>query len=116
MVPDAHRMLPPDFDLDRRVEDGTLHVTVSGELDLATVPQVVDAATDARPDCRSVVVDLCGVTFADSSGLRGLLQIQEHAREHERNLRMVYDPEGLGPILRVTQLDGALPLEARGRD
>jgi anti-anti-sigma factor len=60
----------PFFSLDvRRSEHGTV-VSVAGELDVATAPELARALADAGGD---VTVDLSAATFADPSALRVLL-------------------------------------------
>ena len=49
------------------------HVMVSGDLDIATSPQLVSAVESlAGTEVQRVVVDLSRVTFLDSSGVSAL--------------------------------------------
>ncbi len=48
--------------------------SVSGEIDMATAPEI-EALADAGEN--GLALDLSGVRFIDSSGLRALLRIQE---------------------------------------
>lgn len=48
--------------------------SVSGEIDLATAPEVEALA---RAGSNGLALDLSGVRFIDSSGLRALIRIQE---------------------------------------
>lgn len=61
-----------------RVLDGRSVVELTGELDPETVEQfaaaVDDAASHGHP---TVVVDLAGVTFVDSAGLRALVRARD---------------------------------------
>jgi anti-sigma B factor antagonist len=59
----------------RRRDAATWIVTVSGELDLASAPELeaVFEGTDASASDR-VLVDLAGVSFLDSSGIRALVR------------------------------------------
>jgi anti-sigma B factor antagonist len=53
--------------------EGDGRVVVSGELDMATSPQVTSAVESvAGSGCQRVVLDLNGVTFIDSSGISAL--------------------------------------------
>lgn len=57
--------------------DGDGHVlTVCGDLDLATTPQLLDVLR-ALPDGAAVRLDLSGVPFIDSAGLKALLSAQQ---------------------------------------
>ncbi len=48
--------------------------SVSGEIDMATAPEL-EAFAEARSN--GLALDLSGVRFIDSSGLRALLKVQE---------------------------------------
>lgn len=50
----------------------TMRLTLEGELDLAGAAYLTDAL-DCLPDGASVVLDLAGVRFIDSSGIRVLV-------------------------------------------
>ena len=54
--------------------EGDARVVVSGELDLATAPQLASAVEAlASAGAQRVVVDLAAVSFIDSTGVSGLL-------------------------------------------
>jgi anti-sigma B factor antagonist len=62
---------------EQSLESGALVLTVAGELDVATAPQLRDrlnAAIDA--DRRQLVVDLSDVTFVDSLSLAAIVGAQ----------------------------------------
>lgn len=46
---------------------------VTGELDLATSPQLDETLTEVLAETEEVVLDLSGVTFIDSTGLSTIL-------------------------------------------
>ena len=58
-------------------EDGT--IVVRGDIDMAGGP-VLEATILQREDDRPVVIDLGGVQFMDSSGLRSLLDAARRAQ------------------------------------
>lgn len=73
-----------------------LVIAVRGELDLATAPLLRDAFADADRDEDAVaVVDLSGVGFLDSSGLRVLAQCQ----------RLLAGPDGVAVLRLVVATD-----------
>jgi anti-anti-sigma factor len=56
-------------------ETDAWRIDVAGDLDMATAPQlgeVVEAACEQG--ARSILLDLSGVTFLDSSGLRAIVE------------------------------------------
>jgi anti-anti-sigma factor len=59
----------------------TFTILATGELDLAVVDQLHHVAGLAAGRARGVLcVDLCGVTFVDSSGLACLIKIHDQCR------------------------------------
>lgn len=69
--------------MDLRVEpgdDGTSFQVV-GDLDLATVNTFFEAVRGAGPFEGDVSIDLSGVTFMDSTGLRSLMTISKDLPE-----------------------------------
>lgn len=78
-----------------------LQVKVSGELDLATEPQLVAAVTEnlgPNPAPR-IVVDLTDLAFMDSSGLRGLLRCRDAAVRQQITFAIC-----LGENLRIARV------------
>jgi anti-anti-sigma factor len=68
-------------------------VEVTGELDLATVEVVQNALQSVVRTKRSVTLDLRGLSFMDSTGLRLILEIDGMARQDGFNLTVVRAPE-----------------------
>ncbi|MFG1807431.1 STAS domain-containing protein [Streptomyces sp. NPDC049040] len=96
------------LDIHAAYRDGTLTVTIAGEIDLDSAPQVYQAvqAADA-PWGTHVVADLSGVTFMDSTGVRMLLACYEHAQEHGGTLSVT----GVHDLVeRILYLSGVLSL------
>lgn len=91
-------------------EDGV--VVVRGDIDMVGGP-LVEAAIMEIGDDSPVEVDLAGVTFIDSSGLRSLLAASRRARE--RNSSIVL--RSVGPevtrLLEITGTASQFVLEGR---
>ncbi|MBB4663573.1 STAS domain-containing protein [Conexibacter arvalis] len=98
----------PSFDVavDRR--DGRLVAAPSGELDLATAPLLI-AALRAHDDCDQLVIDLRGLSFMDSSGLRLLVSEHDRAERGGYELALVRGGPEVDRLLRLTRLDETLP-------
>jgi anti-sigma B factor antagonist len=80
-------------------------LTVCGEVDLATAPQLDAKLTDLVDNgTGSVVVDLTPVAFLDSTGLTVLLAARQRAQAGGRSIQLVCRE---GPVLRVLQMTGA---------
>ena len=68
------------FEIQRTTVAGRPALSVRGELDIATVPQLAEAVeSQLSQQPRSLVVDLTGTTFLDSSGARQLVLVTRHA-------------------------------------
>jgi len=73
--------------LDTAVE-GTLVVTVDGELDMLTAPDLRHAVVDRLDAATTVVLALDGVVFLGTSGLAALIELREHAQRVGATLRL----------------------------
>lgn len=90
--------------LERR-DDVALVVAV-GELDIATAPRLLDAVqrTNDAGGTAPVVLDLAGVGFIDSSGLRALLDAERATREAGRAFAIGRPSEGVRRVLELVDL------------
>ena len=64
-------------------------VTVAGELDALTAPALATVLTETLAVAQVVVVDLDGVQYLASTGLRVLVEAKQLAAEHGSELRLV---------------------------
>jgi anti-sigma B factor antagonist len=91
--------------------EGVRLIEVFGELDLATAPRLcakLDAARAQR--VRRVVVDLTGVDFCDSTGLRALMGASTELRHAGGKLAVAVLPDGgVARLFDVTGIREALP-------
>jgi anti-sigma B factor antagonist len=91
--------------------DGVRLLEVFGELDLATAPRLcslLDAARIQR--VRRLVVDLTGVDFCDSTGLRALMGASTELRHAGGKLAVAVLPDGgVARLFDVTGIHESLP-------
>lgn len=81
-------------------------VTVGGEVDLDTASQLGDHALDAVRDVSPhVLLDLTGVTFMDSTGLKVLLAVQRRAELAGGSFGVAGPSRSVRKILALTGLD-----------
>jgi len=94
------------------VADGDdLVLSVTGDLDLASVPGFRRAVRSMAVPSGRVVVDLTGVEVLDSTGIGLLLGARRRIRQAGATL-MVQCREGrVAELLRATEVDGLLALE-----
>jgi anti-sigma B factor antagonist len=89
--------------------DGVVHtICVEGELDLATAADLERELTRAEDsDAQSIVLDLSGLQFIDSTGVRLLLRAHARSREDSNRLALLRGPAA---VQRVFDLTGILDL------
>ncbi len=84
-------------------ERGWLVLTVAGEIDLATAPQLAACLVDAAD--RDVAVDLSAVTFLDSSGLSALVAGSRAVAAGGHVLRTFGERDTILRVLEISGLD-----------
>jgi anti-sigma B factor antagonist len=97
-----------DFSVEEHNHAGATVLTVTGELDLRTSPELeerLSRAFDAGAEL--VILDLRGIEFMDSTGLRVLLSAHQHAHESGRRFALV---RGADQVERVLTLTGVRDL------
>jgi anti-anti-sigma factor len=86
--------------------DGIRLLEVFGELDLATAPKLCAALDAARVHrVKRLAIDLTGVDFCDSTGLRALLGASNELRVSGGRLAVACLPDG--PVGRLFDIVGA---------
>ena len=90
-------------------------VALSGDVDLATVPQLHDALTKAltQHSGRTLVVDLDGVTLLDDTGLGVLLGAAGSARHGGADLVIVCNNQRLRDRFDSTGFSRAIEVRER---
>jgi anti-sigma B factor antagonist len=86
-------------------------LALEGELDVAAASDAYKRMLELalRPGAQ-LVLDLSGLTFMDSTGVRIILQADEHARRHGASLVVVRPPERVMRVLELVGLDEQLEL------
>jgi anti-sigma B factor antagonist len=107
-----------ELTLSRRSDSGAATVTVAGELDALTAPNLAEALADelARGE-RELLIDMSEVSFMSSAGLHVLLALTKNAAGTGVRLRM--HTTGSRPVERVLEATGSqhlLPLTDRPQD
>jgi anti-anti-sigma factor len=101
---------PEDFSISAEDRDRRAHLTLRGELDLSTAPELEQLVNERLDGGQEVVVDLRALEFMDSSGIRVL--VAAHARAGRNGTRLFVVRPGPGTavakIVEVSGLDGEL--------
>jgi len=87
-----------------------LVVALSGELDRATADGVdIELEHAEAGDAASIVLDLSGLTFMDSTGVRLLIQAHARSRAESGRLTLRRGPAAVQRVMELTGVDVLLP-------
>jgi anti-anti-sigma factor len=89
-------------------------LTLRGELDIASAPNLDRALLRSRPVGQRVVLDLAHLRFMDSTGLRILLRARVASDKGHWELRMANVPPNIRRLFDMTGVHDALPAEVAG--
>jgi len=78
---------------------------VSGEIDMQTAPDLRAQVDDLDVAHRTLVLDLAGVGFVDSSGLGSLLGIKKQQDRAGGQLLLARVPAPVAQIIEITKMD-----------
>ncbi|HEV7754192.1 MAG TPA: STAS domain-containing protein [Baekduia sp.] len=87
-------------------------IAVGGELDLGTAPALEDALMARLNGGAHVLLDLRGLDFMDSTGVRVIVSAHRAAQEHDGRFALLRTlPDGaVGRVLRISGLDDVLDI------
>lgn len=99
--------------LDTRREDGRAIVSLSGDLDLATVPTLRAAAHGelGAADCTALVLDLERLGFVDSTGIGCWIALRNSAEEAGKAFELVAMPPAALRTVRIAGLASLFGLD-----
>ena len=106
-------MSPPDpfFRIDVEHQGDSYVVRIAGELDLSGCPDL-DAALEVAEQTQAgqIILDMEGLTFIDSIGLRTLLEASHRSARNGNRLQMTRATGHPAELFQLTGLDEMLPL------
>jgi anti-anti-sigma factor len=95
------------------LERDRVTVRLSGELDLSTRPELNLALDEAvAAGAPSVIVDLRGLSFIDSTGIVALLAAVDAGRKNDHVVQFLHSDGPVERTLRVAGVHAMLPLAA----
>ena len=101
--------MPPEFAVSARPVGSAYVVRPEGELDLETVDEVRAALATRPGECHRLVLDLSGLTFFDTSGMRLVVETLQDARRAGIFLALVRGPEDVQRLFALAGMDDRLP-------
>jgi len=94
-----------NLSLETSVAERAVVIALRGELDLAGAAAVEqELARLERDPATTLVLDLSGVGFMDSSGLRVIAVASQRAHELGRRLALVPGPEQVMRVFEITRM------------
>jgi anti-sigma B factor antagonist len=102
-----------ELSLNTRESDGTIVVDVAGEIDVYTSPKLRERLVSlVNAGATSIVVNLEGVEFIDSTGLGVLVGALKRIRGRGGSLSLVCNQEGLLRVFTITGLEKVFAIYA----
>ncbi len=86
---------------------GIRRVVLSGELDMVTVALLQEVVK--KEDEHTLELDLSGVSFVDSTGLKGLLDINNNWQQRGGQVLILQPQPDVAEVMRLVGLDKLLP-------
>ncbi len=94
-------------------EDGDLSIAaLRGEVDLSSSPRARAAILDCLNAGRTLLVDLSGVEYIDSSGVASLVEGFRLARDKQLGFALLAVSEPARRVLQLARLDQVFPIHA----
>jgi anti-sigma B factor antagonist len=91
--------------------DQSVVLRLEGELDLASAPLFErELESDQVRGARRIVIDLRGLEFLDSTGLRAIFAAHAYARERGQDFAVTRGSEQVQRLLSITRLGEHLPV------
>jgi anti-sigma B factor antagonist len=94
--------------IDEHREDGKVVLRLEGELDLVTADRVQARLDEAAGSRSAVLVDLSGVEFLDSTGLRLLVSADLRAKQEGWRLLLRRGPSHVHRVFEIALLEERL--------
>ena len=97
----------------RATREGDLYtIAITGEMDLSNAAGVERELLQAEAtDAGTILIDLAGLEFMDSTGIRLLVAADARSRADSGRLRLTRPPAQVFRVLCIAGVDGLLPFD-----
>ena len=92
-------------------QDSSLTVTISGNIDTVTAPELDSKLQENISDIKDLVLDFAAVDYISSAGLRVILMANQQMEEVDGNLTIKNVNEDVRDVFEMTGFDSLLNLE-----
>ena len=96
--------------INKSMENDKLTVNVQGRLDTATAPELEQALQESMADANELVVDLEGLEYMSSAGLRILLASHK-AMSAKRGMKVINVNDIIAELFEITGFSDILDIE-----
>jgi anti-anti-sigma factor len=109
----VRRDVHPNLSIDERRGDGEVRLLLDGELDPHSAPLLLERVRGAVVWCPdgTLVLELGGVTFIDSSGIRVLIEAKQAMEAGGGRLELANATPVTRRLLQITGLDTFLAVQ-----
>lgn len=97
--------------IDHTLEGGTLTVRPQGRIDTLTAPDFEAAVRALLPDADSLVIDLTGVDYVSSAGLRAMLVLHKSAGADKKGMQVTHVSPAVMDVFAMTGFDKVLDIQ-----
>lgn len=94
------------------IETTSTGIAIAGEIDAHTAPRVAEALAAAARRSNDVLVEMAGVEFVDSSGLRVLIEAQHAAIARDGALTLLHPSDAVVRLLSISGVEDFLHVRA----
>lgn len=105
-----------DFDHEVEVEDGVAWVKVCGRLDGESAPEMEAAGSKIVGSVTSVALDMSGIDYISSAGLRSLLVVAKKSQAAGGKLVLCAPSEMVMDVLEIAGFDKIFKIAANSAD
>ena len=92
-------------------QDSSLTVTISGNIDTVTAPELDSKLQENISDIKDLVLDFAAVDYISSAGLRVILMANQQMEDVDGNLTIKNVNEDVRDVFEMTGFDSLLNLE-----
>ena len=92
-------------------QDSSLTVTISGNIDTVTAPELDSKLQENISDVKDLVLDFAAVDYISSAGLRVILMANQQMEDVDGNLTIKNVNEDVSDVFEMTGFDSLLNLE-----
>jgi anti-sigma B factor antagonist len=101
---------PPHFEVQDHVQGDRHNLILTGELDIAYGAQLEEMVKHlCAADVKGIALDLSGLTFIDSTGIRAIVSAQRLCQENGHEFALIPGSAAVQRTFEATGLIGALP-------